>query len=71
MPDCPGDAIGPSADDINNVVMVLPMLANSVVDTLDWGIPMITYLRDHSVRTDRSIQRINFKYVIISDELLS
>jgi hypothetical protein len=69
VPDCPGEAIGPSVGDINNVVMVLPKLANSVVDTLDWRIPMITYLRDHSVRTDRSIQWINFKYVLIGDEL--
>jgi hypothetical protein len=38
-------------------------------DAFDWRTPIINYLRNPSVRTDRNIRRTTFKYVLMSNEL--
>jgi hypothetical protein len=38
-------------------------------DASDWRTLIINYLRNPSVRMDRNIRRITFKYVLMSDEL--
>jgi hypothetical protein len=43
--------------------------ANNEADTSDWRTPIINYLRNPSVRTDKNIRRTAFKYVLMSDEL--
>ena len=35
----------------------------------DWRVPIVAYLRDPSVRTDRKIWRVAFKYTLVNDEL--
>lgn len=69
MPDRLGDATRPSASNTNVTVLVLANSANSIAIKVDWRIPLITYLHDPCVRTDRSIQCIAFKYVLIDGEL--
>jgi ribonuclease HI len=43
--------------------------AGNVADASDWRTPIINYLRNPSVRTDRNVRRTTFKYVLMSDEL--
>jgi hypothetical protein len=43
--------------------------ADNEADAIDWRTPIINYLRNPSVRTDRNIRRTTFKYVLMSDEL--
>jgi ribonuclease HI len=43
--------------------------ADNEADASDWRTPIINYLRNPSVRTDKNIQRTAFKYVLMSDEL--
>jgi hypothetical protein len=38
-------------------------------DASDWRTPIINYLRNPNIRTDKNIQRTTFKYVLMSDEL--
>jgi hypothetical protein len=66
--DCASDVIGPYDVDRDATMMALANSANSTVDALDWRIPLITYLRDPNVRTDRSIWWTTFNYVLIGDE---
>ena len=35
----------------------------------DWRVPIVAYLRDPSVMTDRKIWRVVFKYTLVNDEL--
>jgi hypothetical protein len=45
-------------------------LAGNEADASDWRTPIINYLQNPSVRTDRNdVWRIAFKYVLIIDEL--
>jgi ribonuclease HI len=44
-------------------------LADNEVDASDWRTPIINYLRNPSVRTDKNIRRTAFKYVLMSDQL--
>jgi hypothetical protein len=43
--------------------------ADNEADTSDWRAPIINYLQNPSVRTDKNIRRTTFKYVLMSDEL--
>ena len=43
--------------------------ANNEADTSDWRTPIINYLRNPNIRTDKNIRRTAFKYVLMSDEL--
>jgi hypothetical protein len=43
--------------------------ADNKVNAIDWRTPIINYLRNPSVRTDRNARLITFKYVLMSDEL--
>jgi ribonuclease HI len=43
--------------------------ADNEADTSDWRTPIINYLRNPSIRTDKNIRRIAFKFVLMSDEL--
>jgi hypothetical protein len=44
-------------------------LARNEADASDWRSPIINYIRNPSVRTDRNFRRTTFKYVLMSDEL--
>jgi hypothetical protein len=55
------------SDTNRNVALV--NLANDAADAVDWRTPFVTYMRNLSVRTNRNIQRIAFKYVLIDNEL--
>jgi hypothetical protein len=43
--------------------------ADNEADAIDWRAPIINYLRNPNVRTDRNVRRTTFKYVLMSDEL--
>jgi hypothetical protein len=49
--------------------ILLVDLADNVADAIDWRTPIINYLQNPSVRTDRDVRRTTFKYVLMSDEL--
>jgi hypothetical protein len=51
--------------------LILPIddSAEAQADVGDWGAPIIAYLRNPSVRTDRKIWRVAFKYTLVNDEL--
>jgi hypothetical protein len=44
-------------------------LADDEVDASDWRKPIINYLQNPNIRTDKNIRRTTFKYVLMSDEL--
>jgi hypothetical protein len=44
-------------------------LVDNRADAFDWRTPIINYLRNPSVRTDRNIRRTTFNYVLMSNEL--
>jgi hypothetical protein len=64
--DRPDKDVGLSND---NRDVILVDLDNNVVDAVYWRTPLIVYLCNPSVTTDRNIRRIAFKYVLIDDEL--
>jgi hypothetical protein len=64
-----GEVVGLFVVDRNIIVMALGNSAEDTPDMVDWRIPLTTYLRDPSVRADRSIRWTTFKYVLINDEL--
>jgi ribonuclease HI len=43
--------------------------ADGEVDASDWRTPMINYLQNPNIRTDKNIWRTTFEYVLMSDEL--
>jgi hypothetical protein len=43
--------------------------ANNATDATNWRAPIINYLRNPSIRTDRNVWRTTFKYVLVDDEL--
>jgi hypothetical protein len=43
--------------------------ADNEADASDWRTPILNYLRNPNVRTDKNIRRTTFKYVLMSDEL--
>lgn len=67
--DCPIGVTGSSAFDRANIVTILANSANSMANVLDWRIPLITYLQNYNVKTDRSILQTSFKYVLIGNDL--
>jgi ribonuclease HI len=64
--DCPSKGSGPS--EITRKVLLIDS-AGKEADASDWRTPIIYYLRNPSVRTDKNIRRTTFKYVLMSDEL--
>jgi hypothetical protein len=44
-------------------------MVSNEADARDWRTPIIDYLRNSSVRTDRNVRCTDFKYVLMSDEL--
>jgi ribonuclease HI len=61
----------PSEDSGLSGVARKVLLIDSVdneADASDWRTPIINYLRNPSVRTDKNIRRTTFKYVLMSDE---
>jgi hypothetical protein len=44
---------------------------NNTTDTSDWRMPLITYMCNPNVKTDRSIQRVAFKYILIDDNFIT
>jgi hypothetical protein len=57
---------GPS-DSARNVLLVDSV--DNRAYAFDWRTPIINYLRNPSVRTDRNVWRKTFKYVLMSNEL--
>jgi hypothetical protein len=49
--------------------VLLVKSADNKADGTDWRTPIVDYLRNPSVRTDRNVRRTTFKYVLMSDEL--
>jgi hypothetical protein len=43
--------------------------ADNIADETNWRTPIIDYLRNPSVRTNKNVRRTTFKYVLMSDEL--
>jgi hypothetical protein len=64
--DCPGEGSRPSRV-AREVLMVKS--ADNKADETDWRTPIVDYLRNPSVRTNRNVRRTTFKYVLMSDEL--
>jgi hypothetical protein len=64
--DRPGMGSGPSV--VAKKVLLIDSTDNKA-DAIDWRTPIINYLRNPSVRTDRNVRRTFFKYVLMSDEL--
>jgi hypothetical protein len=56
-----------SSHGTRNVLLI--NLADNAADATDWIAPIINYLCNPSVRTNRNVRRISFKYVLIDDEL--
>jgi ribonuclease HI len=63
---CPGEGFRPSG--VARKVLLIDSAGNEA-DASDWRTPIINYLRNPSVRTDRNVRRTTFKYVLMSDEL--
>jgi hypothetical protein len=64
--DRPGEGSRPSG--VAREVLLVKS-ADKEADETDWRTPIVDYLRNPSVRTDRNVQRTTFKYVLMSDEL--
>jgi hypothetical protein len=43
--------------------------ADNAIDATNWRAPIINYLCNPSIRTDRNVWRTTFKYVLVDDEL--
>jgi hypothetical protein len=61
-------SVGAGPYDVAGKVLLIDSVDNEA-DAIDWRTPIINYLRNPSVRTDRNIRRTSFKYVLMSDEL--
>jgi hypothetical protein len=57
---------GPS--DVARKVLLIDS-ADNKVDAIYWRTPIINYLRNPNVRTDRNFRLTTFKYLLMSDEL--
>jgi hypothetical protein len=64
--DRPGEGSRPSG--VAREVLLVKS-ADNEADETDWRTPIVDYLRNPSVRTDRNVRRMAFKYVLMSDEL--
>jgi hypothetical protein len=64
--DHPSKESGPS-DGTRDVFLINS--TDNTTDATDWRAPIINYLCDPSVRTDKNVWRTTFKYVLIDDEL--
>jgi hypothetical protein len=64
--DRPGMGFRPS-DSARNVLLIDP--TDNSADAIDWRAPIINYLCNPSVRTDRNVRCTSFKYVLMNDEL--
>jgi hypothetical protein len=64
--DCPAQSCG-LFDANRNIVLIVSI--NSTTDTGDWRTPLIENLCNPSIKTDRGVWRMAFKYVLIDDEL--
>jgi hypothetical protein len=62
----PGKELEPS-DVTRNVSLINS--ADNTTDATDWMVPIINYLCNPNIRTDRNVRRIAFKYVLIDNEL--
>jgi hypothetical protein len=60
--------MGAGPSDVARKVLLIDSTDNEA-DVIDWRTPIINYLRNPSVRTDRNVRRTTFKYVLMSDEL--
>jgi ribonuclease HI len=64
--DRPSEGFEPSR--VARKVLLIDSAGNEA-DASDWRTPIINYLRNPSVRTDRNVRHTTFKYVLMSDEL--
>jgi hypothetical protein len=62
----PGYIVGPS-DGTRDVSLINS--ANNIADVIGWSTPIINYLYNPSVSTDRNVQCTTFKYILIDNEL--
>jgi hypothetical protein len=64
--DRPGEGFGPSG--AARKVLLIDSAGNEA-DASNWRTPIINYLQNPSVMTDRNVRRTTCKYVLMSDEL--
>jgi hypothetical protein len=64
--DCSGK--GATLSDGTRNVILINSTDNST-DATDWRAPIINYLRNLGIRTDRNVCRTSLKYVLVNDEL--
>jgi hypothetical protein len=64
--DRPRRDAGPSG--VTRNVLLIDSVDNEA-DASDWRTPILNYLRNPNIRTDKNIRRTTFKYVLMSDEL--
>lgn len=58
----------PEPSDVTRNVFLINS-ADNTTDATDWMVPIINYLCNPNIRTDRNVRRIAFKYVLIDNEL--
>jgi hypothetical protein len=61
-----GKESGPS-DGTRDVLLI--NLGDNATDATDWRAPIINYLCNPNIRTDKNVRRTSFKYVLVDDEL--
>jgi hypothetical protein len=64
--DRPGEGCRLS-DSARNILLIKS--ADNIVDVTDWRVSIINYLCNPSIKTDNSVRRATFKYVLVDDEL--
>jgi hypothetical protein len=64
--DRPSKELGPPYG-IRDIILI--NLANNTTDTNDCRAPIINYLRNPSIRTNKNVRRTTFKYILVDDEL--
>jgi hypothetical protein len=55
------------SDHVRNILLIDSV--DNAANATNWRAPIINYLRNPSVRTDRNVQHTTFKYVLIDEEL--
>jgi hypothetical protein len=60
--------LGVRPSDVARRVLLIDS-ADNKADAIDWRTPIINYLQNPSVRTDRNVRHTTINYVLMSDEL--
>ena len=66
-PDCPMPIVGLSDGDRGVLILPIDDSAEVLANEADWRTPIAAYLHNPSVRTDRKIWRVAFKYTLVNE----